>query len=287
MMNGFWSRLTDLVAGALEPDEREAVRGDLVECGIGGTHAVFDVGGLVVRRHAAVWLHWRPWAALLGVVIPLGMLLSLLCRWWSESAAIDAFVYLHNGSWSYLSYPGWREDALRAAAGVALASMALGCWSWATGFVIGSLSHAAAWVNGLLLMLIVFGEFLVIDQPHNRFNLSVFASSFYEVGLPLTLRTMVVALPAVWGARTGRQRAVMSLTFATMMALGVVGLTGLEMRAIQFAAILGWWRLDGRIYGAGFVQAGWQVHALPLLVMAPGIYIFLTAAMRERLRRAA
>ena len=278
MINGFWSRLTDLVAGALEPDEREAVRGDLAECGIDGAHAVLDVAGLVVRRHAALWLHWRPWAALLGVAVPLGMLLSLMCRYWSENTAIDTFVYVHNGSWSYLSYPGWREDVLRAAAGVALASMALGCWSWATGFVIGSLSHAATWVNVLLLMLIVFGEFFVIDQPHNRFNLSVFASSFYEVWLPLTLRTMVVVLPAVWGARTGRQRAVMSLAFATTMALGVVGLTGLETRAIQFAAILGWWRLDGRIYGAGFVQAGWQIRILPLLVMAPAIYIVATAA---------
>jgi hypothetical protein len=286
-MNRFWSRLTDLVARALEPDEREAVSGDLLECGIDGAHAVLDVAGLVVRRHAAVWLDWRPWASLLGVVIPLGMLLSLLCRWWSESIAIDAFIYLHNGSWAYLSYPGWRHDVLGAAANMGLDCAALGCWSWATGFAIGSLSKATAWVNASLFVLIVLGELLAVEQHHNPFNLSVFALPFYEGVLPLLLRSMLVLFPALCGARRGRRRSALSLAFATTVTLSVVVLTGLEMRAIQLSAIVGWWRLDGLVYGAGFIQAGWPVRLLPLLLIAPGIYMLATAVAREWTRRVA
>ncbi|MBZ5634636.1 MAG: hypothetical protein LAO55_16045 [Acidobacteriia bacterium] len=57
----------------LEPDEREASRGDLAESGEHGGQALLGLVGLVVRRQAALWKDWRPWLALVGLVIPLGM----------------------------------------------------------------------------------------------------------------------------------------------------------------------------------------------------------------------
>ena len=70
--------LVDLVSRMLEPDERDAVRGDFTESGENGVQALGDVVGLVVRRQAALWNDWRPWAVLGGLIIPLGMLLSIV-----------------------------------------------------------------------------------------------------------------------------------------------------------------------------------------------------------------
>ncbi|HYS24307.1 MAG TPA: hypothetical protein VEP46_01850 [Vicinamibacterales bacterium] len=280
-MNRLWRRLADIVSQALDADEREAVRGDLEESGRSGASALLDVLGLVVRRQFALWLEWRPWAALLGVVIPLGMLLSLLCRWWSEGAAIDAFVYLHNGSWTYFSFQGWRHDVARAAAQIALDCLALACWSWMAGFVIGSISRRTAWINGWLLVLVVFGEFFAVDQPHGRFNEAVFAVHVYDQVLPFALRAAFVVLPALVGTRMSRRPIAMPLWSATALALALVALTGAEIRGIQFSAILGWWQLDGRIYGAGLVQAGWEVRLLPLLLLWPALYIVAQSRSRQ------
>src|SRR5262245_20706111 len=133
-MNRFSQRLLDLVSRPLDADEREAVLGDLMESHSSGGQTISDVIGLIVGRPATLWLDWRPWLALLGVAAPLGMLLSLLARWWSEGSAISAFVYLHNGEWTYLSYPGWRSDVIHIAASTGLSYLALACWAWTTGF---------------------------------------------------------------------------------------------------------------------------------------------------------
>jgi hypothetical protein len=284
-MNRLWRHLTDIVSQALDADEREAVRGDLAESGRDGASALIDVLGLVARRQAGLWFEWRPWAALLGVVIPLGMLLSLLCRWWSEGAAIDVFVYLHNGSWTYFSFQGWRHDFIRAAAQIALDCLALACWSWMAGFVAGALSRRTAWVHGALLTLVVFGEFFAVDQPHSRFNDAVFAVHLYDQALPFALRAAFVVLPALVGTRMSRRRIAMPLWRATALALALVALTGAEIRGIQFSAIVGWWQFDGRIYGAGFVQASWQVRVLPLLLLWPALYIVATSRSRHSPRK--
>ena len=55
-----WS-LVELVSCLLDPPERDAVRGDLAECGAGACRTLGEVIGLVVRRQAAHWVDWRPW----------------------------------------------------------------------------------------------------------------------------------------------------------------------------------------------------------------------------------
>ena len=66
----------DIVSRLLEPDEREFVRGDFAESGETGGRALRDLLGLVVRRQAALWKDWRSWLALLGLIVPIGLLLS-------------------------------------------------------------------------------------------------------------------------------------------------------------------------------------------------------------------
>src|SRR5260221_2332799 len=75
---GWW--LVDTVSRMLEPDEREAVRGDFAESGETSAQALLNVLGLVARRQAAFWKDWRPWLALVGMVPPLGGLLGLVAR---------------------------------------------------------------------------------------------------------------------------------------------------------------------------------------------------------------
>src|SRR5450755_1012275 len=90
MMTRICWRMVDISSRMLEPDEREAVRGDLAESGATGNQALRDVLGLVIRRQATLWTDWRPWLTLVGLVLPLGMLLSIV----SKSTADGTAVYI-------------------------------------------------------------------------------------------------------------------------------------------------------------------------------------------------
>lgn len=85
--------VVDVVSRMLESDERDAVRGDFAESGESGGRALRDLLGLVIRRQAALWTDWRPWLALVGLVVPLGVLLSVVSGWWSYGSAISLWLY--------------------------------------------------------------------------------------------------------------------------------------------------------------------------------------------------
>jgi hypothetical protein len=74
-MTGIGWSLVDFVSQLLEPEEREAVQGDLMEAGEGDWQALRDVLGLVVRRQAGLWKNWRPWLAAFGLAVPSTLLL--------------------------------------------------------------------------------------------------------------------------------------------------------------------------------------------------------------------
>ena len=195
--------LVDVVSRMLEPDERDAVRGDLAESGATGRRALREVLGLVARWQTALWMDWRPWLALMGVVIPLGLLLSQVSRSWANSTAIYAFLIVNNWTWSYLEYPDLRLDILHRITGFVLHSVTLIGWAWTSGFVLGSLSRRTLWVTATLFCLAVFGGTLgsTTVGARNPFNAPVFALTFYSLVLPLLMRTVLVVLPA-YGACT-------------------------------------------------------------------------------------
>ena len=97
--------LADLAAKLLEPQERDVVRGDLAECGVSGWRAFLEVLGLVARRQAALWADWRPWIAVIAIVVPIGLMLSYATRWWADAYAIDIQIYTQLWDISYLKYP--------------------------------------------------------------------------------------------------------------------------------------------------------------------------------------
>jgi hypothetical protein len=71
--------LVQVATRLLEPDEREAVLGDLLEAGEGGWSGLPGVLGLVVRRQLQLFRNWRPWAASFGLTLPGSLLLMILC----------------------------------------------------------------------------------------------------------------------------------------------------------------------------------------------------------------
>jgi len=206
--------LVDRVSRLLEPDERAAVRGDLAESGETGGQALRGVLGLVVRRQAALWKHWRPWLALVGVVVPLGTLLSLVSKRTADGSAIYVWLYANNWEWTFLGNAGFRHDLAHFSASVLMSYVALMCWSWTTGFVLGALSRGAIQVNGVLFWLVLLlaeplgarylGHSLLIS-PWRYFenNAAVFALTFYRVMFPLIVQAILVLLPSVWGMRQG------------------------------------------------------------------------------------
>jgi len=103
-MTAWW--VVDIVSRLLEPDEREAVRGDLTESGARGGQALRDVLGLVVRRQAALWSDWRPW--LTGWSWTSGFVLGSLSRrtLWVYGNAVQSRGAAGYDSWCSFPHGG-------------------------------------------------------------------------------------------------------------------------------------------------------------------------------------
>ncbi len=245
--------LVDRVSRMLEPDEREAVRGDLAESGVTGGQALRDVLGLVVRRQALLWKDWRPWLALVGIVGVVGPLLIRI------SYSLNTMFSIHlRTNWKY----GVRyETGLTFAEDIVIfvsQSLALIAWSWTSGFVLGSLGRGTIAIHGMLFCFL----WLFFGAPG---------------AIPLPLQTVVFLVPAIWGVRQGMrlgtlkagQTILLAATIATMTALATW--TG------------GWWQsgLETWSEGAWRGGAGWHARLLPLVVVSWPVG-YLVAMARSR-----
>lgn len=224
--------LVDMVSRLLEPGEREVVHGDFTESGASSGQALRDVLGLVIRRQAALWMDWRPWLALAGVVVPLGILLSHVSRRWADGIAIYAWLYVNSWTWAFLESPGSRRDLADTVVRFCLNATTLIAWSWTSGFVLGSLSRRAIWVNGALFYLALFAGTLgsTTVGRRNPFNAAVFSLTFYSVVWPVILQTLLVVLPALWGMRKGLRLTTLPLHQAIFWVFVIAALT---TRAVQ------------------------------------------------------
>jgi hypothetical protein len=227
----------------LEPDERDAVLGDFAESRVTAGQALRDLLGLVLRRQAALWTHWRPWVALLGVVVPFGILLSLVCRWWAESSATTFYLYANGWTWAYLESPGARLDLVRNGAGVILDCLALICWSWTSGFVLGSLSRRTLWVNRALFCLLLFGELLAVRHQHNPYNPLVWSLTFYSLMLPVLAPAVLVFLPSLSGMRNALRLTTLPPLQTMLWAVAIATLTGLAARDLEVSVMAALWPL--------------------------------------------
>jgi Carboxypeptidase regulatory-like domain len=263
--------LVNKASGLLDPDERNAVLGDFSESGTTGAQALRDVVDLVVRRQLALWRDWNPWLALMGVVVPLSILLSLACRWLAEGSATTLYLYVDNWTWGYLASPGARHDLVRYLGGALLSYATLLCWSYTSGFAIGFLSRRATWVNGALLGLAVYGELLLVSQRHNPFNQSVWSLTFYRAVFPCLLRTLLIFLPALWGMRGGFRRAPIRPMPSMGGAIAIAFLTAVAARDLAVSDLAGWLPL----------RATWELRFVPICVVWPAGLMVATARWRR------
>ena len=147
--------LADRTTHLLDFDERDAVQGDITELRIADGQALLEVIGLVTRRQTRLWADWRPWLALVTAVVPLGIILSHVVRWWADGTAIYAWLYVNNWTWGFLASPGARADLAHYGGAIAVQYLALMAWSWTSGFVLGRLSRPTLWATGTLFALVV------------------------------------------------------------------------------------------------------------------------------------
>src|SRR5438876_4032430 len=203
--------------------------------------ALREVFGLVVRREGAFWRKWRPWLALVGVVAPLGILLSHVSPWWADGSAIYSFLYVNNWTWAYLESPGARRDQVTIGTHVCLHDLALIGWSRTSGFVLGSLSRRTLWVTATLFCLAVFeGSSWTTTARANAFNAAAFSLTFYRVVYPWLALMLLVLLPAGWGMRRSRRPTALPLLPTLLAATAVAGLTVSAARVLENSVVFGW-----------------------------------------------
>ena len=286
----YWS-LVDMVSHLLDQPERDVVRGDLDECGARPGHALREVAGLVVRRQAALWIDWRPWFAVASIVIPIGLLLSHASRWWGITTGVDFANYWVLWDFSYLAYPGYRNDVIRTAVWLGAAWCALVGWSWTSGFVVGRLSRRTLWLTLSLFALVVFagtlGTTTVVHRPSN----SPLQHHLVLVVFPRLARTFLVVLPMVWGALRGSGRGlgrsrgpVLPLAPTVCGVLLLAGTSVLVSQGLENSVVFGRGLIpadpgpDGFVVSADDPRPWWP---LSLVMMWPAAYVLATAG-RER-----
>ncbi len=217
-MSGICGWLAEMLSGTLPPDERDAVLGDIAETGERGVSGLLDVLGLVLRRQAQLWRHWRPWFGFVALATPFGMLLSLVSRRTADSSAIYLWLYVNNWSPVFIRNARFRNDLISTAGLFLGAYLMLACWSWTVGFALGLFSRRATLLNGVLFVLVAacmelswapqYFSFLPSMSRGRDFgsNAAVFAEGFYRVFFPLIVQVVLVVLPAIWGMRRGAGR---------------------------------------------------------------------------------
>ncbi len=212
-MNGLCWWLVNLVSRALEPDERDAVRGDLCESGESAGQSLLQVLGLVARRQAVLWMKWRPWVALVFLAMPLGLLFGLMCKVIAHSGAIYLWLYTNYWSWTILENAAYRHDFIDFVAATLITYGVLAGLAWSAGLALGFLSRKSLPVSGALFsLLLFFGQFLYAPgapprvPPRVSANSVVFEHPFYRVLFPLILQTLLILAPSVLGMLHSRRR---------------------------------------------------------------------------------
>ena len=297
MINRVCWGLVDISSRMLDPEEREVVRGDLAESGQTGSRALRDVLGLLVRRQAAPWTDWRPWLALVGLVVPLGMLLSIVSKGTADGSAVYMWMYANNLDWDIVRNAGFWYEFAHSIPIVLLSYLMLACGSWTCGFVIGSVSRRIGRLNSVLLCLILlFG--VLFGAPryfeyywqylHRAFPLPglpeqndpVFALAFYRGMLPLIVQAFLVVIPSVSGMRHGVKAA--TLRRSLRVALWTVAFAAIASMVIQDR----FWLFPSQHLQVAIQRAS-QTYLLQFVAYWPVGYLFTSAIGRRLFRPSA
>jgi hypothetical protein len=281
-------------AQMLESGEREAVRGDLAESGETGRQALRHVAGLVIRRQLSIWMDWRPWLTLVGLIVPLGLLLSVISRRVASVSAVYIWMYANNLDPSLFGYRGFWYQLADTVEEIFRMYLSLGCWSWTCGFVLGLAWPGIVRVNGFVFcVMLAFGVLLgaplysVFYQHylHLTIGFPIFAHEhhdpvnaliFYRVMFPLMVQAVLVLLPAFWGMReAARAVRLRSLLRPILWMAAIAALVAIVIQDPDLWMFL-------RLYrGAGIPWHGWQGRLLQLFAYWPLVFMFAFAITRR------
>jgi hypothetical protein len=230
-MNGIAWVSVELASRLLEHDEREAVLGDLLEANQSAGQGLLDVFGLVLRRQAGLWKDFRPWLAGFVVALPSSYLLTYVSV--SVSCTFQRLV-------NHRVYDKWWPTGQEGFSLLLCHIFLLIAWSWASGYVVGSLSRRTVWVSAAL---------------------SLFPSVYFCFpAIPLEslsrLCLFLFLLPAILGVHQGMRNARISLRSASFLALTVTVLmisawSGKALWILNWALILPAWYLVATAWPSG------------------------------------
>ena len=237
-MIGIYWRAVDLLCRMLEPDERAAVRGDLTESGETGGRALVAVMGLVLRRQAALWKAWQPWAVLVGIAVPFGWGLGLISWGLSHNSANYFLAYARQ--WNN---PIIREDFPGFAAGTLMSWLGASCGSWISSFGLGFMSRRTIPINGAL-----YGAAMSLGYVASPYIFSgarhwhpVSGSALYQA-VSLAVLAIVVVFPSVLGIRQGLRLATHRPFIQTILRAATIA------TLVMFAVAFGnFWRVTGAL----------------------------------------
>lgn len=262
--------LVDILSRMLDANEREAVCGDLAESGKSSGAAMLDVLDLVLHRQIGLWKEWQPWLALLGIACLAGVPLS--------GIVFRLHVDLGNQLMAYHTYGVHFGTLLTPQQDITFLiclGIAILVWSWACGFVLGSLSGRTVWLTWSVFYL------MVLDSTWVRFVLSgnIIVGKIAPLRLlvavtqPISIATLLFSLPSLYGAFQGFRRRVLPLRSTYILALAITILT------ILTTWMSGWYETAHEVWSGGAWQGvSWPVRLLPcVLVSWPVAYLLCKA----------
>jgi hypothetical protein len=289
VLDTFLRRMADKASLMLNSAERDAVCGDLVESRESGAHALREVLGLVVRRRAAGLRAWRPWLTLVCLTIPLSVLVSLVSRRTADGTAVYLWLYVNNWDWALVHNQGFWYELAECAPGAILSCLALLCWSWTTGLLVGSFGRRSLWFSGAVFFMVVvavgmlgiprfFDHFLVLQRARDYGgNSAVFLETFYRRLFPQCVLLLFVLLPAWRGMLQGCRMDRFPRTAHVFLLIAAAAAVG----ALVSANLL-WWQMR--------VWNNWPLRhpRLPameqLAIAGPSAYLLLTSLVRRTRR---
>lgn len=230
--------LIDALAALLDAEDRETVLGDLAEAGSSPLQTVTQLSGLIVRRYALEWTRMEPWLALTLGIVPIGLLLSFVTRWFSNE--VLARVSWYRIAWfpGYFDNPGVRGDLFDwTLATVAPMAIALVGWSWALGFTTARLCQKGLPPAFAVLLVTLFAGSAGTTTTFLRHA----TTDWSEVAFAFTVivRVLLVAAPVVFGILSARTRSGPSWVSIAVMIIGIIGATMFTATQVEFALTFG------------------------------------------------
>ena len=279
------------IARALDPNEREAVLGDLAESGEAWHRRLGEILGLVIRREAALWKSPRVWIILVAVVVPLGLLVSVSAALISGETRVYVWMYANNWDWALVRNAGFWHVFSEASVIAGVKFLTLGCWAWTIGFVIGTVSGKVFRSSAFALLLVLLaGGFSLAPRylafcwqlRNELFHAPALPQQsdpispiwFYRVMFPLMVQLALVAAPALWGLVAGRSQPRSRILRVCVWIVAIASVISLVLREPGFGLLF---------YRHSSAWLSQETYLLYFVVYWPIVYL-LAGGIQKRLQ---